>query len=722
MPGSRATTILSMIHYRKDTDKIVTLILDMNERSGNVINHEIVSAFEPLIKHLQAEKAKNELNGIIITSAKRTFLEGGDLEYLYSERNPEVLYESSLKLKKFLRDLERPGVPVVAAINGDALGTGFELALACHHRISLDHPQIRLGHPEVKIGLIPSGGAIIRLMWLLGIEKTYPLLLEGRRHSPQEALKAGLVNQLASTRKQMMEKAKEWLLANHDYSSPWDDPNQSIPGGTAHDPELSYRIRLATAKLSAETSDRYPAQRAILEILAEGSKVDFATAYRIDSRYYAHIATGQVCKNMISTFWFDKQAIRQGMNRPKGFGKFRPKKIGVIGAGQMGSAIAFTCVRNGLTVVLKDVSMPIASRGLEYITQKIDQYIDRGTFQPAEKAELLGRVTATDQSSDFKDCDLVIEAVFENKLVKQKVTREAEEFLDDYAIFATNTISIPITTLADDSLRPANYVGIHFFSPAEKVSLVEIVRGKQTTDETVARAFDFALGIRKTPIVVKDVWGFFAARVQNTYILEGITMLQEGYPAALIENIGVQSGMPIGPLALADDLGLDIVLGYEQQAARHYGSKYVQHPAATALEVFVDQLKRRGRQRKSGFYDYPEGQERELWPDLAEHFPVTKNDYDRKRLRERFLYVQVIEAGWCLQEGVIESRAAANLASVNGWGFPSHTGGVMRYVYSYGKDDFVARCEVFGERYGARFRVPNYLKELTDEELGKLVF
>lgn len=709
-----------MIFYKKDTDNIATLILDMDGREANVINNEIVSAFEPLLQHLVAEKERGELKGVIITSAKSTFLESGDLEYLYSVTDPRELYESSLKLKSFLRGLEMPGVPVVAAINGDAQGTGFELALACHHRIVLDDPSIRLGHPEIKIGLIPSGGAIIRLMWLLGIEGAYPLLLEGRRHSPQEALKAGIIDALAKDKKSMLEKAKAWLMTNPDCRRPWDDPHGSIPGGTAHDPELSYRLRLITAKLSATTHDRYPAERAILEILAECSKVDFDTAYRLDSRYYAYLATGQVCKNMISTFWFDKQAIRNGINRPKGYGRFRPRKIGVIGAGQMGSGIAFTCVRNGLQVVLKDVSRPVAEKGRAYIAQKIDEYIARGTFQPEERALLLSRVTTTDQSADFRDCDLVIEAVFENKAIKQKVSREAEQYLDDYAILATNTLSIPVSQLAQEAKRPKNYVGIHFFSPAEKVAVVEVVRGPQTSEESIAKAFDFAIAIRKTPIVVKDVWGFFVARVQNTYILEGITMLQEGYPAALIENIGVQSGMPKGPLALADDIGLDIVLSYEQQAAAHYGSKYTQHPAAAALAQMQTALQRKGRQQKAGFYNYPEGEARHLWPALATHFPITKDSFDRDKLQDRFLFAQILEAGWCLQEKVIHSRAAANLASVYGWGFPGHTGGVMRFIYSYGKDKFLARCEAFQARYGGRFQAPSFIKNLKMEELGAL--
>ncbi|THH42050.1 3-hydroxyacyl-CoA dehydrogenase NAD-binding domain-containing protein [Neolewinella litorea] len=706
-----------MIHYRKDTDNIVTLILDMSGRSGNLLNHEIVAAFAPVIHHLKQEKAAGKLNGVIITSAKKDFLESGDLDYLYRLNEPAQAFEAAQQLKQFLRDVEVPGVPVAAAINGDALGTGFELTLACHYRIVLADSDLRLGHPEVKIGLIPSGGAIIRLMWLLGIERAYPLLLEGRRYSPQEALKVGLIDELADTREEMLMRAKAWLLKHHDVRRTWDDPDGDIPGGTAADPNLGHRIRLLTARLSAKTNDLYPAKRAIIDLLAEASKLDFATAYRLDSRYYARVATDPVTKNMISTFWFDKQAVRGGVGRPKGYGKFRARRVGVIGAGMMGSGIAFLCLRNGLEVILKDVSQPIADRGKEYVAEKIDEYTERGTFQPEDREKLLSRITTTNSSHLFKDCDIVVEAVFENKSVKTKVTREAEEHLDEYSIFATNTLSIPITELGRESLRPENYVGLHFFSPAEKTSVVEVVVGEQTSDETVARAFDFAIAIRKLPIVVKDSWGFFAARVLNTYILEGVTMLREGYPAALIENMGRQAGMKKGPLAMADELGLKLVLRYEQQAAEHYGKRYKQHPAVPALTTMREELERSGKSKRAGFYDYDvEGQAR-LWPGLAEHFPVTKDDYNRRRMKDRFLFAQVIEAGWCLQEDVIEHIEAANLASVYGWGFPGYTGGVMRYIYSYGQENFKQRCAELKDRYGQRFTVPKYLRELDADKL-----
>ena len=702
-----------MIQYRKDTDNIVTLILDMEGRGSNLLNHELVSAFKPVIAHLQKEKEANRIRGIIITSGKKDFLRQGDLTYLRELSDPQQAFEHAQKLKRFLRDLEMPGVPVVAAINGDALGTGFELALACHHRIALADPKLRLGHPEVKIGLIPSGGAVIRLMWLLGIERAYPLLMEGRRYSPQEAIKVGIIDDLAKDHDELLAKSKKWLLTNPPTRRPWDDAFEEIPGGTAADPNLGHRIRLLTARLSADTNDLYPAARAIIDLLAEGSKLDFETACRLDSRYYAKIVTGEVSRNMISTFWFDKQAVREGLGRPKGFGKFRPRRVGIIGAGQMGSGIAFLCLRNGLEVIIKDVSKPIADRGKEFVSAKIDEYIERGTFQPEERAELLSRIRTTDQSKDFLECDIVVEAVFENKSVKQKVTREAEEQLDEYAIFATNTISIPISELSKGSVRPENYVGIHFFPPAEKTSVVEVIRGAKTSEETIARAFDFATAIRKLPLVVADTWGFFAARVLNTYILEGVTMLNEGYPAALIENMGRQAGMQMGPLAMADELGLELVMRYERQASEHYGDRYQQHPAVPALQKMLDDINRSGRRKGQGFYDYAAGEQGRLWKGIAEHFPVTKKDYDRQRMIDRFLFCQIIESGWCLQEKVITEPAAANLGSVYGWGFPKYTGGVLRYVESYGLDDFLERCAFLEDRYGQRFTVPRYLRKLT---------
>lgn len=704
-----------MIKYKKDTNNIVTLILDMEGRDANVINHEIVTAFLPVLEHLKQEKARHALRGIILTSGKKSFLAGGDLEYLYQASKTDEIFKFTEKLKKFFRELESPGVPVVAAINGTALGTGFELALACHHRIVVDKPKVKVGLPEITIGLMPGSGGVVRLLWLLGIEKAFPILTSGHRYSPKEALEAGIIDELANSQEEMLEKARAWLMQTQEGRRPWDKADGKIPGGTASDPKVAAAIRRLTAALAKSTYHNFPAPLAILNVLTEGSKVNFDTASRMESRYYTQLLCSKEAKNMIKAFWFDFNAIKAGVSRPKGFGKFRPKKVGVIGAGQMGSGIALNCLLQGMDVVLKDVSKLIAERGLTYATAHLNQLVEKGELQPAERKSILEHIKTTETSEDFESCDIVIEAVFENRMVKQKVTKEAEEYMDEYSFFASNTVSIPITRLAEASIRPANYVGLHFFNPVDKVPLVEIVRGKQTSDETIARAFDFAIAIRKTPIVVKDDWGFYVARVQNTYILEGITMLQEGYAPALIENLGRQAGMPKGALALADDIGLDMVLKYERQAAEHYGSRYTQHPAVDVLTTLINDLHRTSQSKGGGFYEYTADGSKYIWPELTEHFPtttITNTEDARSEIMARFLFAQVIEAGWCLQENVIQSIPEANLGSIYGWGFPAYKGGVIQYIFDYGKAAFLEKCEQLQQAHGHRFSVPKYLKNL----------
>ena len=704
-----------MIKYKKDTDNIVTLILDMSDRSDNVINHEIGQAFLPVLAHLQAEKKKGQLKGIILTSAKKSFLAGGDLGYLYQAKDPKGIFEFAEGLKKFLRDLERPGVPVVAAINGDALGAGFELALGCHHRIVVDNSTIKVGLPEVKLGLIPGGGGIIRLMWLLGIERAYAILAGGLRYAPKDALRVGIIDELATDSKEMMEKARHFLRHTKVGRRPWDQGDGKIPGGTSKDQHMARKIRFMATSLAKETYNNYPAQQAILNILSEGSKVDFDTACRIGTRYYTQLVLSPACKNMIKAFWFDYKAIKEGENRPKGFGRFRPKKVGIIGAGLMGSGIAYACLLNGLEVVIKDVSRLIAERGRMYAKQKIETGLAENTIDQAEARNMLSRITTTEDPSQFESCDIVIEAVFENAQVKQKVTKEAEAYMDDYSVLASNTISIPITELAQTSLRPAHYVGLHFFHPADQVPLVEIVKGAKTSDETIARAFDFVNAIKKIPIVVKDDWGFYAARVQNTFILEGITLLQEGCPPSLIENLSLQAGMPKGALALADDLGLEMVLKYEQQAAAHYGNKYIQHPAVAVLKNMIDELQRTGKFKRAGFYHYEEGKSH-IWEELEMHYPLVQTGFDRVEVIERFLFAQVIEAVWCMQEKVIRSIPAANLGSIFGWGFPAFKGGVIQYINDYGIQAFIDKCKQYEKSHGQRFSVPKSLERMIRQE------
>ncbi len=705
-----------MIHYKKDIDNIVTLTLDMANRNVNIINHEIGEAFIPVIRHLKDEKEKGALRGVIITSAKKSFLAGGDLDYLYQNQEAEAIFEFSKKLKSFFRDIESPGVPVVAAINGTALGTGFEMALACHHRVVIDDVNIQLGHPEVSLGLMPGSGGVLRLMWLLGIEKAFTILTSGRSYNPQEAMELGIIDELASTPKEMLEKARDWILATEEGRRPWDRLKSKIPGGTMRHPAVANRVRILTAQLAKKYGHNYPAPRAILNTLVEASKVDFTTAEKIESRYFTQLLMSKAARNMTKVFWYDFNAIKNGENRPKGFGKFRPKKVGIVGAGTMGSGIAYICILNGMDVVLKDVSKGIAERGKEYSAKQLQELEQTQKITASAREHLLSRIQTTESSEDFADCDLVIESVFENEMVKSKVTKEAERYMDRYAFLATNTLSIPITHLAGSSSRPENFVGLHFFAPVSEVPLVEIVKGELTSDETIARAFDFVKKIRKTPIIAKDSWGFYASRVLNTYVLEGISMLQEGYAPALIENLGVQAGMPKGALAMADDSSLKMILRYENQAAVNYGPKYIQHPSVATLHKMINVLDRPGKGLNShGFYDYPNEGEPYIWPELTTHFPTTKTEWDRHELIERFMFAQVIEAVWCLQEKIIKSVPEANLGSVYGWGFPAFKGGTLQYINDYGVEAFVEQCQHYEQLHGPRFKVPRLLRKRAEK-------
>ena len=700
-----------MIRYEKDTHNIVTLTLDMADSPYNIISHDIGHSFLPVLKHLKEEKSKGLLRGVIITSAKKNFLVGGDLDFYFNCTDAAEIFESTQKMTQFFRDLESPGVPVVAALNGTALGPGFGLALACHHRIAIDKSDTKLGLPETSLGLMPGGGSIIRLMWLLGIEKAYHVVCDGNYYTPKEALVATVIDELAYNESDMMDKAREWLLNNPEIRRPWDTEGETIPDGSVRDPKVGATIRRLTAEQYKRTRHIFPAFEAILSTLVEGSRVDFDTACRIQSRYFTQVCLTPEAKNMTKAFWYDFNSIKHGENRPKGFGKFRPKKVGVVGAGLMGSGIAYACAKAGLNVVLKDISRSVAEKGKSYTDDKLKNLVKNKQITEGEAKGILSRILATEKVQEFEGCDIIIEAVFENQQLKSKIIKEAEGYLDQYCIVASNTSSIPITKLAKTTARPANFCGMRFFPPVDEAPVVEIVKGEATSSETIARAFDFIKLIKKIPIVVKDSWGFYAGRVRNTYILEGVAMLQEGFPPALIENLGVQSGMRIGPLAWADDFSLDLILEYERQAAELYGPKYVRHAAVTTLEKLINEG-RNGRDVKAGFYEYDRDGNRLLWTGLNQNAPTPQ--YDPVEVRERLLFVQVLEALWCLQEGVITSVAEANLGSIYGWGFPSVRGGVLHFVNDYGVKQFVEKCKIYEKLHGQRFKAPKILRGMVD--------
>ncbi len=699
-----------MIKYQKDTDNIVTLRLDMEGRKVNIINHEIGDAFIPVIDHLKAEKAKGELRGIILTSDKKTFLAGGDLDYLYQSHSAKEVFDYSERLKRFFRDLEMPGVPVVAAMNGTALGSGFELAFACHYRIAIDTKNSYLGFPEVRLGLMPGSGGIIRLLWLFGIEKAYKILSKGKRYTPKEALLEGIINELATDEEDMIEKARNWLLNTPTGIQPWDIPDTPIPGGRPHELDTAKVI----ARLAAENFKRYrnlyPAQNIILETLVEGAKVDFDTACLIESRNFTKLILSQECKNMTKLFWYDFNSIRQGDSRPRGFGRFRPRKVGVIGAGRMGIGITFSCIMNGIDVILKDVNESVAKRGVKRVAELLDKEIKEQRMVKEEKEHLLRLIHPTEKFKDFDACDLVIEAVFENPRIKQKVAKDSGKHMDEYTFFGSNTALLSIEHLSSAFPYPENYIGLRFFAPADTCPLVEVVKAPGTSDETIARAFDFVKRIRKTPIVIKDNPGFYAARVENVYILEGIQLLLEGYPPAIIENACILSGMPKGALELADERSLKMVLKAERQAAEIYGSKYIIHPAVEVLQK-MEEIERTGKFHGAGFYNYIDGEKDGFWEGLEELFPVTKQDTYLEYLEERLLFAQVLEAVWCLQEKIVSTVAEANIGSVYGWGFPACKGGVIQYVNQYGIEDFFKRAKEFENEHGPRFIVPKILRE-----------
>ena len=709
-----------MIRYEKDPDNIVTLTLDMKGEKYNIINHDIGQSFLPVLKHLKAEKAKGTLRGVIITSAKKHFLVGSDLDFSYNCTDALEAFESYQTVAQFFRDLESPGVPVVAALNGTALGPGFELALACHHRICLDKSDIRIGLPEITFGLMPGSGGCIRLMWLIGLEKAYHVVTDGLRYSPKEALAADIIDELATDEKELKEKARNWILDQGEARRAWDTAGEEIPKGDDPHETIGSIVRKLTAQQYKQYYLNYPAYQAVLSVMAEGSRVDFDTACKIESRYAAQLTLSKEAKNLMKVFWYDLNSVKKGENRPKGYGRFRPRKIGVIGAGMMGSGIAFSCAMAGMEVVLKDISRSVAEKGKSYSEEKLALLVQKNEKTEGEAKEILSRITATEQIQAFENCDLIIEAVFENQQLKSKIIKEAEAYLDQYCIIASNTSSIPISKLATTTLRPENFCGMRFFRPVDEEPLVEIVKGAKTTDETIARAFDFIKLIKKTPIIVKDSWGFYAGRVRNTYILEGIAMLQEGYSAALIENLGLQTGMSIGPLQLADDLGLDMVLEYERQAAELYGPKYVRHPASNTLESMIEG-NRSGKDNRAGFYEYHKDDTKQLWYGLNQQtkpslLETGKNackeipENTRIELSERLIFAQVLEAVWCLQEGVIHSEEEANLGSVYGWRFPACKGGVVQFIHDYGKEAFIQKSQFYQQVYGQRFRAPKWLK------------
>ncbi len=708
-----------MIYYQKDADNIATLTLDMQAQSVNVINHRAVESLRPVLEHLHAEAKERRLAGVILTSAKRSFSAGGDLDYLHNAESAEQIFAYSQSLNAVLRSLELLPVPVVALINGAALGSGYELALACHYRIALDAPNTLIGLPEVNLGMIPGGGSIVRLAWLLGIEAAFELTSRGKQYHVQEALRKGLIDKIVSERRELMEEARDYIRSRPDIVKLWDKGVEPPRLCNPRHPYTAQLIADLNAQVYARTRGNYPAQQAIVNALYECMQVSFEQALNIVSRHFTRVVLDRTCRNMTKAFWYDYNRIRNGAPRPKGYGRFRARRIGVIGAGDMGAGIAFLAATEGIEVVIKDISLAIAQQGKNMCFRLIEDLVQRDKLSAAQGKEILARISPTDKASDFEQCDLVIEAVFENAELKTRIAREAELYMPRDAFFASNSASLSIDGLSASFARPQVYIGMHFFAPIQHTRLVEIVYGKQTNAETIARAFDFAQHIGKVPILVRDSNGFFVMRVVRTFIMEGLMLLSEGQHPAYVRNCSLLAGMSHGPLVLADQVSLRAVYENELQQRTISGENYGYAPAFAIVEAMVRQFQRYGKSAKAGFYEYSQDGERaKVWADLQQHFPHDAAPLPKDDVADRLLFVQILEAARTLEEGVIGSSGEANLGSIYGWGFPAACGGVLQFVNDYGVQEFVERCDELRQTYGERFAVPASLREMQLQQLN----
>ena len=695
-------------------DGIATLTFD---EPGSPVNtmclewqHDLTDAAAQVLKD------KDAIQGIVLASAKSTFFAGADLKSVMrlTPADAPQSYAMVELVKKNFRTLETLGKPVVSCLNGAALGGGWELALVGHHRIAVDNPKIQFGMPEVTLGLLPGASGVTKMTRHLGLLGAQPYLVEGKLFGPREALELGLVHELVADAAQLRRQALAWIAAHPTAQHPWEAKDYKIPGGTPSNPKIASALVVAPALLKKQTRGLYPAPEAILACMVEGAMVDVETALRIESRYLAKLMTGTNARAMINTFFFNLNAIKSGQSRPGPAPTFKPAKVGLLGAGMMGAGIAYAQASRGIATVLKDVSVEKAEAGKTYSARLTQPRVDKGRMSAQDQATLLARIHATDRADDLAGCELIIEAVFENRDIKRRATQEAEPMLVPGGFFASNTSTLPIGGLAQASANPQKFIGIHFFSPVDKMKLVEIIRGQQTDDETVARAFDYVQALGKIPIVVNDSRGFFTSRVFGTFVREGVAMLGEGIPAAVIENAGIQAGMPVGPLAVVDETSLSLSVHVMEQTRadlKAEGKAYTASPGEQLIELMVKEHKRPGRAGGGGFYDYPAGARKRLWPRLQPLFEKPGVAWDIAEMKDRLLYRQAIETARCLSENVLTTVAEANVGSIFGIGFPAWTGGAMQFIYGLGIDAFVRRADELAQTHGPGFSIGNDVKD-----------
>jgi 3-hydroxyacyl-CoA dehydrogenase/enoyl-CoA hydratase/3-hydroxybutyryl-CoA epimerase len=704
------------------TDKVAIISWNMTTSPMNVLNDVSIPEFEQNVDKALADES---LKGIIITSDKNEFIAGADVKMILknADKDPKEIHKLSMDLNRLATRLERCGKPVVAAINGTALGGGYEICLGCHHRVALNNPRAVIGLPEVSLGLLPGGGGTQRLPRIIGMEAALQLMTQGKRVSPTEALALGMVDEIAETKEEMMQKAMDWIAANPAAMQPWDEVNRKtgqiqaqnnykVPGGNVQSPKGIQVFNGGTAMLMDKTKGNYPAPIAIMSCVYEGLQVNIDKGLEIEANYFVKMATSKEAKNLISVMFLGKGKVDKLATRPKEVEKTDVKKLGILGAGFMGAGIAYVSALAGIEVVLKDVSAEAAEKGKSYSKMLIEKGISRGKTTAEKGEKLLSNIHATGDAKDLQGCDLIIEAVYESRELKATVTQEAEPFLNETGVFASNTSTIPITGLAKNAKNGKDFIGIHFFSPVDKMQLVEIIKGDETSDYAVAVAMDYVKKIRKTPVVVNDSPGFYTSRVFSTFTNEGMELLKDGVNPVLIENVAKNAGMPVGPLAVTDEVAIDLAVKIAEQGIKD-GVYKATDTSYVVGSLMSTELGRHGKKNKKGFYDYPENEPKKLWDGLAEHFPVSETQPTEEEIQKRILYRQSIETIRCLDEGVLNNKLDGNIGSILGWGFPPYLGGTLNFPEFVGVETFLSEADRLTETYGERFKLTDEQKELV---------
>ena len=694
--------------YERGEDGIVLVTIDMADQPVNLINDAFGAMLDAVLDRLQAER--DGIAGVIVTSGKPVFVAGGDIDKILELRRagPKAAFAYVQALKAQLRRLETLGRPVVAAINGTALGGGLELALACHHRVAIDDPKAQVGFPEVGLGLLPGAGGVVRSVRMLGLLKALPALSEGQRLTPRAASDLGLVDALATDRDDMLAQARRWIAANPEARQPWDRKGHAVPGGGMFAPENMGAMAVFSSTVFKKTRGLLPAAERILRVAGESTQVGFDAAMTIESRAFAELLMEPATESLIGTMFVQMNEIGSGASRPAG-ARATVRRLGVVGAGMMGRGIAHAAASAGIEVLLRDVSPEVAEKGKAHSRDLLDKAVARGRSSAAERDAVLARITPTAELADMAGCDFVIEAVFEDVALKRQVIAEVEAVVGDDVIIATNTSTLPISLLAQGARRPERFIGLHFFSPVDRMHIVEIISGAATGESCLAHAYDFVRQLRKAPIVVRDSRGFFTSRVFAVFIDEGARLLKDGVDPVVIESAARAAGMPVGPLAVQDEVMMDMLLrswhtnrGLDRESNGAYAETYA---VCGELCTFMTERGRPGRGAGAGFYDYLPGGGKRLWPGLYERFGGN-SAIPFEDVRDRMMFRMVVEAARCLEEGVVTSTRDGNIGSILAFGFPMHTGGVFQFIKGAGIEAFQERSGQLTQGYGERFAVP----------------